>query len=49
MAEAHRRNSFAEQETIIRAALSALGGKSLTSTVRPVLEKAYRQVTSDGG
>ncbi|MFB9999138.1 MULTISPECIES: DUF3320 domain-containing protein [Brachybacterium] len=45
VAEAHRRNGFAERETVVRAALSALGGKSLTSTVRPALEKAYRQVT----
>lgn len=46
VAEAHRRNGFAERETVVRAALSALGGKSLTSTVRPALEKAYRQVTT---
>lgn len=46
VAEAHRSNGFAEQDTVLRAALSSLGGRSLTTTVRPALEKAYRDVTA---
>lgn len=46
VAEVHRRNGFAEQDDVLREALALLGGKSLTSSVRPALEKAYKQVTA---
>lgn len=45
VAEAHRRNGFAEKDDVLREALASLGGRSLTSTVRPALEKGYKQVT----